>query len=183
MANKEIINVIALLLAPVISVIIAQYLQERAKKREDKMNVFKTLLASRVYGWTPDSVNALNTVEVVFSDKPSVVKQWRAYYDKLCIQNPSDMDVKKRDTERDKFLLEMANALGYKDKVTWETIQNPYIPTGMADSIKKQNDYMSYQMAIMKNLALSMQLGPQNQIVPQQTQPSSQIPEADNAGH
>ena len=37
-----------------------------------------------------------------------------------------------------KLLEAMANSLGYKDKITWETIQNPYMPVGMAHQIEAQ---------------------------------------------
>ena len=40
------------------------------------------------------------------------------------------------------LLLEMAKALGYKDKVTWETIQNPYKPQGMSISQNIQSETM-----------------------------------------
>ena len=32
----------------------------------------------------------------------------------------------------------IAKSLGYKDKVTWETIQNPYIPDGMIRQHQEQ---------------------------------------------
>ena len=34
----------------------------------------------------------------------------------------------------------IANALGYKNKITWETIQNPYMPDGMARQIETQKN-------------------------------------------
>ena len=45
------INIAAIILMPVLSVIIGQKLQDRAKKRQDKMEIFKALMTSRVYGW------------------------------------------------------------------------------------------------------------------------------------
>lgn len=142
MTCVEFINIIALILGPILAVFVGQFLQNRTKKREDKMALFTTIMASRVYGWTPDSVHALNTVEIIFSDSSSVIDQWKIYYDKLCIQSPDAAELKKIETEHTKLLLEMAKALGYKDKVTWETIQNPYIPAGMVNSINTQNESM-----------------------------------------
>lgn len=63
-----ILNVIAIIIAPIVSVKIAQSLQDRAKKRQDKMEIFKTLMTSRIYGWTTQSVNALNSIDIIFSD-------------------------------------------------------------------------------------------------------------------
>ena len=47
----------------------------------------------------------------------------------------------------------MANSLGYKDKVTWETIQNPYIPKGMLQQINERNQ----SQQAYNNLLLNMQ--------------------------
>ena len=152
MTHTDYFNIAAILLAPILSVIIGQFLQDQAKKREDKMALFKAIMASRVYGWTTESVYALNIVEIVFANNRDVVNQWRAYYDKLCVQATDDSTLKKIENELTKLLLEMAKVLGYKDKVTWETIQNPYIPTGMANRIQLQNESMADYAALLKKV-------------------------------
>ena len=37
-----------------------------------------------------------------------------------------------------KLLEEIAKNIGYKNEITWETIQNPYIPRGMVEQWQKQ---------------------------------------------
>lgn len=96
----KILNMVALLLIPIVAVIVGQKLQERAKKRDDKMQIFKILMTSRGFGWNQDMVWALNIIEVVFAGDDAVIRQWRSYYDKLCIEKPSDSDLKKIMTER-----------------------------------------------------------------------------------
>lgn len=49
-----ILNLIAVLLIPVVAVFVGQYLQERAQRRKDKMDIFKTLMINRV-GWSVES--------------------------------------------------------------------------------------------------------------------------------
>ena len=44
----------------------------------------------------------------------------------------------------------MAVSLGYKDKVTWETIQNPYVPKGLIDAERNQQEYQQGQLAMAK---------------------------------
>ena len=44
-------------------------------------------------------------------------------------------------------------SLGYKDKVTWETIQNPYIPDGM---IRQQQEQAASRQAY-NDILLNMQ--------------------------
>ena len=58
MKLAEILNLIAIIIIPIIAVIIGQWLQTRSEKRKDKMHIFKTLMTSRVYGWTQESVIA-----------------------------------------------------------------------------------------------------------------------------
>ena len=147
---SDYINIAAIVLAPVISVIIGQKLQDRAKKRQDKMEIFKALMTSRVYVWTNASVYALNIIDVVFADDKKVRTQWKAYYDKLCVSNPTEEDLRKIETEKCKLLEVIAESLGYKNKITWETIQNPYIPKGLSASLMQQQQYQDGQLEIME---------------------------------
>lgn len=152
MRTLDIINIIAIIISPVVAVVVGQILQDRRKKRSDKMEIFKTLMISRGLGWSTESVKALNIIEVVFSDDQSVLDQWKTYYDRLCVENPNETELSKIKTEGDKLLDVMAKSLGYKEKVTWETIQKPYIPKGLSDNIIQQQQYQSAQLDMM-NLA------------------------------
>lgn len=151
-----IFNVLAVIIAPIISVLIAQKLQENEKKRQDKMDIFKTLMTSRIYGWTTQSVHSLNIIDIVFADDDAVRQQWKKYYDKLCVENPSETELRKIKIEQDKLLETIANSLGYKKKVSWETIQNPYIPKGMIDSMNQQQQNQNNQALIMEYMKNSM---------------------------
>lgn len=146
---SDYINIAAIIFAPVISVIIGQKLQDRAKRRQDKMEIFKALMSSRVYGLTNASVYALNIIDVVFADDKQVRAQWKAYYDKLCVGNPTEEDLKRIEIEKCKLLEEISKSLGYKGKITWETIQNPYIPKGLSDSMQQQQQYQTGQLEVM----------------------------------
>lgn len=75
----NIINLIALIVVPILAVIVGQKLQDRAQKRNDKIQIFKILMTSRIYGWTTESVQAMNLIEIVFADDDTVCKQWKVY--------------------------------------------------------------------------------------------------------
>lgn len=77
MVISIIINCIVIIIAPIISVWVAQKIQDRSKKRQDKVEIFKTLMTSRIYGWTHQSVNALNIIDIVFADDKEVRQQWK----------------------------------------------------------------------------------------------------------
>lgn len=138
MECKDILNIIAIIVIPIAAVLIGQHLQDRAEIRKDKMQIFKVLMTSRIYGWTQESVHCLNIIDIVFSDDEKVRKTWKDLYDKYCVQNPDEAQLKKIQNAQYKLLETIAKSLGYKDKVTWETIQNPYIPQGMIDQWQQQ---------------------------------------------
>lgn len=158
MTISDILNLVAIIVAPVAAVLIGQWLQNRANKRKDKLEIFKTLMIAR-NGWNPESVRALNIIDIVFADDSIVRARWKEYYDRLCVENPSETELKKIKTAQDKLLEAMAVSLGYKGKVTWETIQNPYVPKGMIEAEQMQREYQTGQLAwaqIAKNFNSSM---------------------------
>ena len=135
---KDILNLIAIIVIPIAAVLIGQWLQSRSEKRKDKMQIFKILMTSRIYGWTQESVYCMNIIDIVFADDKIVRDAWKDLYDKYCVQNPNETQLKKIQNAQYKLLETMAKSLGYKDKVTWETIQNPYVPDGMIRQWQEQ---------------------------------------------
>ena len=142
-----IINTVAIILIPIVAVLIGQNLQKREKQRDDKMAIFKTLMKDRFFGWTNEIVSSLNIIEIVFSKDKKVIEQWKIYKDKLTIENPTDTDMKKIEIEKYKLLEVMAKSLNYN--ISWETIQNPYFPQGMANNIRQQQNYQNMQAEVM----------------------------------
>lgn len=134
----SIINVLAIIIIPIVAVVVGQKLQTRAKKREDKIQIFKILMTSRIYDWTTDEVHALNILDIVFSDDKEVRDSWKDLYDKLCVSNPREVELKKIQTAKYKLLETIAKSLGYENQITWETIQNPYIPKGLLNQLQAQ---------------------------------------------
>lgn len=153
----DVINLIALILAPILAVLIGQKLQDRVQKRNDKMQIFKILMTSRIFGWTNESVQAMNLIDIVFADDSDVRKQWKICFDKMCVENPTETELSKIKTEREKLLETMAKSLGYKDIITWESIQNPYIPKGMTQLMAQQQAYQENQSAILEQMKNMMQ--------------------------
>lgn len=132
-----VINIVAIIVIPIAAVAIGQKLQDRSQRRKDKLDIFKVLMMNRI-GWSYESARALNIIDVVFADDEDVRTKWGDYYTLLCIQNPNEMQKKQRQTAQDKLLEAMAKSLGYDNQVTWDKIQNSYIPQGMVDAMNQQ---------------------------------------------
>lgn len=142
------INTIAIIFIPVIAVLIGQWLQKREKQRDDKMQIFRILMTYRFYGWTNESVYALNILDIVFSKDKKVLEQWKIYKDRLTIEKPTDTDIKKIEIEKYKLLEIIAKSLNYD--ISWETIQNPYLPQGMVNNLLQQQNYQNMQSEVME---------------------------------
>lgn len=141
------INIVAVIVAPVIAVWVGQRLQDRAEKRKDKMAVFKAVMTDR-YGWSRETVLALNSIPIVFSNDKAVRDAWKEYYKCLCIQEPDSMELKQRSEALYKLLENIASTLGYEGTINWDDIQNPYIPKGMASSFDNAMTIQD-QMAVL----------------------------------
>ena len=158
MTWSEVLNLIALILIPILAVVLGYKLQDRAEKRKDKMQVFKAVMTFR-YGWSKESVEALNSIPIVFSGKCKDTKVrdcWKKYYEYLCIQKPDDMQIKQRNEALYKLLESMADVLGYKKIVTWEEIQNPYVPIGMVNAINNSEFIQGGMAMIVQSMASNM---------------------------
>ena len=140
-----IINVLAIIASPIAAVFLGHNVQDRSQKRRDKLEIFRALMMNRGIGWSVESVHALNLIDVVFSDDNTVRMRWKEYYTQLCIQSPNEMQRKQVQEAQDKLLEAMACSLGYKEQVTWETIQNPYTPKGMWDAMQQQQNIQNGQ--------------------------------------
>jgi hypothetical protein len=149
------INIIAVIVAPIAAVVIGQKLQDRAEKRKDKMAVFKAVMTYR-YGWSQEAVIALNSIPIVFAEDKPVREHWKEYYKQLCVQNPDQMEIKQRSEALYKLLESMAAALGYKETISWEDIQNPYIPNGMATAFDNSTTIQSAMAALLPQMLSSM---------------------------
>lgn len=147
MTWDNILNIFVIIVAPIAAVVIGQILQNRSERRKDKLEIFKVLMMNRV-GWSIEAARALNIIDIVFADDKNVRSCWKAYYDKLCIQEPDEMERKQIEAAKDKLLESIAISLGYKNKITWETIQNPYLPRGAQEAITQQQNIQNGLEAI-----------------------------------
>ena len=115
---KDILNLAAIIIIPIFAVLIGQWLQDRSERRKDKMQIFKTLMTSRIYGWTTDGVHALNLIDVVFANDAPVRTAWSNLLEAYSSTEQSELMAKKRQNLMYKLLDAMAENLGYKNKIT-----------------------------------------------------------------
>src|SRR5262249_40368838 len=108
----EVVTVIALVAGPVIAVLITLWYQRRTQKRAAKEGLFMTLMAHRKsFPPAPDWTNALNVIDIVYADSPTIIKHWHSLYDTL---NDVPVNMQRYNHQYIELLSAMATALGYR---------------------------------------------------------------------
>lgn len=69
----------ATVVGPIAAVLITRWRDNAAEQRGRRMNVFRTLMATRRIAVSPDHVGALNLVEVEFYGLKQIENAWREY--------------------------------------------------------------------------------------------------------
>ncbi len=121
----------AILLGPILAVQVQALLDRRREFRRRKNDIFGILMATRGARLSPQHVQALNSIDVVFysrSPKDKLVRNaWREYLDSL-----SGADTSRRETLFVSLLEKMAESLGYEFDRT--SLKNQaYSPQGHFD--------------------------------------------------
>lgn len=110
--------IVAVLIGPIIAVQLTRYLDDKKEERERKIQVFKTLMATRAYTVSWDHVVALNRIDLEFDKnnkkEKAVIEAWKEYLDLLsnkCL-SPDQWSVKRLDLLVE-LLHKMAQVLDY----------------------------------------------------------------------
>jgi len=108
----------AVLAGPIIAVQLTRFLDNKREVRERKLDVFKTLMATRAYTVSWDHVVALNRIDLEFDGRNrkerAVIDAWKAYLDLLGDKGipPEQWGVKRIDLLVE-LLHKMAQILDY----------------------------------------------------------------------
>ena len=155
MSCNEIISICAIILGPILAVQIEKYLERRREKKNRRLSVFKTLMATRgsVLSWA--HVEALNRIDLEFSDGKKfekVIKAWKEYFDNLSqkAQTPEKMAVwtEKNEDLLANLLYEMGHSLGFK----FDTVlikRNVYSPVGHVKMELEQEQIRNSMLEIL----------------------------------
>lgn len=118
MTIADALIVLATLGGPVVAVQITRYLDDQRETRGRKLQVFKTLMATRAYTLSPSHIEALNRIDLEFAgsdqSERDVIAVWRQYLDLLGDKtlSPEQWGVKRIDLLVD-LLHVMGRSLGY----------------------------------------------------------------------
>lgn len=118
---KDWITLIAILAGPILAVQIQKYIEKRNDEKKRKVEIFKTLMATRGTVLSVFHVEALNRIDLEFSNSDKynkVIESWKEYFDNLntkvetieeiAVWNGKNVELLAN------LLYEMGKGLGYK---------------------------------------------------------------------
>lgn len=84
---KDWLVVVATLLSPLIAVQVTKWIDRARQSRDEQVQIFKTLMATRAANLDPRHVESLNVIDVVFHgssrNETEIRRQWKQYLDHL----------------------------------------------------------------------------------------------------
>ena len=161
MQIQDWLMILAVLVGPVIAVQLTRFVDNKKEQRDRKLQIFKTLMATRAYSISPQHVEALNRIDLEFSDKlkkeRSVVYAWKEYLDLLSDKEmPRDQWGTKRIERLVDLLHCMAQVLNYEFDKT-HIKNSAYSPVAHGDIDDQQTAVRLGIIDILKgNLAIPM---------------------------
>ena len=113
MSLTDILMIVATALSPLIAVQVTRYLDDRNEERGRKLQVFKTLMATRAYNLSPAHVEALNRIDLEFSSakrgEKEVLDVWQQYLDHL---GSKTLEGQAWNSRRIDLLVDLLHAMG-----------------------------------------------------------------------
>ena len=149
---KEYINLVAIVVGPIIAVGITLWWQQRKEMRDAKGRLFLTLMAHRRSNPpSPEWVNVLNVIDVVFADTPQVVQLWHEYFSGLS-NPPANQNYQQREHTYLLMLSAMARSLGYR-RLEQTDIDKFYSPQAHVDQFSLNHACQTEWLRVLKSSA------------------------------
>jgi hypothetical protein len=145
------LNLGALALSPLIAVLVSMWIQSRREKRQQRLSIFQTLMATRHATITDENVRALNMIDVVFYNSLGVRRLWRDYLEMLSnegLNNATGWATRQK--KRLELVTEMASVLGYGKAISHLDVDRVYYPVGLGAQNKKVQELLDEFLLVLR---------------------------------
>lgn len=139
-----VVAAVAAISGPGIAVWITRMSDVRKEFRARRMDIFRTLMQTRLMPIDFRHVGALNLIEIEFVNDTQVINAWRAYLNKLGEHVPPDVNneseisiLDQRKTLLTKLISEISKVLKFKVEQL-DILEGNYIPQGWDDDAWEQ---------------------------------------------
>ncbi len=159
-----IINVCAIILAPIIAIQVSQWLSRKQEAENRKMDIFRKLMVTRATGLSPTHVQALNGIDIEFSEKDEKTKAvydaWKELRDHFNvaanIETEDEVGWKNWAETRENFLAELLHKMSIRMGFNFNKVdikRGHYYPKGYGDIESEQMIIRQGFAKIFKNEA------------------------------
>ena len=140
---RDVIEIAAIFLGPIVALLLQGQLDKWRQIRKEKMSLYATLMRLRAVRLTPEYVNALNMIDVVFKKRNESERKIRAKWLILMdhfYKDTSATDWDERATDLTIDLLDtMGKSLGYEFEPS-HIKRNAYSPRLQATQFREQEE-------------------------------------------
>lgn len=145
MTTNDFLMISAVLCSPFLAVFIQRKIDLHREKRNQKLWVFRTLMATRGNKISLDHVQALNSIELFFNNPKkdkNIVEKWNEYLDHLVVQSIKEDDKDysaKLDSwagKADDLLTDLLHTMGKSLRYDFDKVKikrGIYVPKGHGD--------------------------------------------------
>ena len=160
--------IITALISGLFATIVTIWWQRKSELRQKKMKIFETLMAYRYMVAAQESVNALNSIDVVFYKDKAVRKAYADFLNETGKKPEFNPQIPDKHL---KLLEEMSKSLGLKD-IHWDDIKQSYYPNGLSEKVTEEAVLRKIQI---QNASAELARAKEPQNTPSRNQFSEQL--------
>lgn len=156
MKPMELISIIAIIVGPILAVQIQKHLERMRDNKNRKLSIFKTLMATRGSTLSALHVEALNRIDLEFSNQnkySKVIVAWKEYFDNLSNAPKSDSDVSRWFDKNIELLTSLLYEMGQSLNFNYDKViikRNIYSPEGHARLERENNQIRESLLKILQ---------------------------------
>lgn len=163
---------VAVLFSPVVAVGITLWYQSRRERRQAQLGILMTLIANRQGPVNPETVQALNMIDLVFWRKKNIRALWREYFEMLSNQGlNNELGYGLRAKKNLELITAMAQTLGYGKSISHLDMDRVYRPIAEAEHLRWNQDFQAELLRVLKATA-------RLQVEPVAVHPTEEAPRA-----
>ncbi len=148
------LTLVAILTSPVVAVLISVWLEGRREQRRNKFWVLTNLLAHRGDLPHPESVLALNMIDLAFHKNQKVRELWHQLYDMACNEGlNSPVGAEERVKKANELIAAVAKVLKYGKKFTLQDVERVYRPVGLGHLLSRSEEIQNELLRVLKAAA------------------------------
>jgi hypothetical protein len=141
--TRDLIEIAAIFLGPIVALLLQGQLDKWRQIRKEKMNLYATLMRLRAVRLTPEYVNALNMIDVIFRKKNNSERKIREKWLTLMDHYYKDTNAKDWDERATDLTIDLLDAMGKSLGYEFEPShikRNAYSPRLQAIQFNEQEE-------------------------------------------